>query len=384
MGRKIGKRMSKTLLKYETILNEITKRIKNGEFLDSGKLPTEEQLATQYNCSRPTVRKALESLEDACIISTIKGSGTYLSPKIINGPPFGLDSDTKGTSNLLLGLLFQDFGPSYIFDTICNQLTKIVAEKGYSMVYGGYVSSDSADFASQVNLFAQRLIALKVDGVFFAPFEYCSDRDTLNHTVLKEFEKAHIAVVLIDTDVYDFPKRSNLDLVSLDHIQSGYTITDHLLSQGAKKIVFVAPPNSAHTIKLRTIGFNAALIDHNIIPSKNNYQELNPENHAEVKTMIEQNLPEGIVCSNDTCANNLIDSLLSLGYKIPENFLIGGFDDSCAVSKLRIPLTSIKQPLAGIAREAVRTMFRRIEYPTLEYTTIRLQGTLVIRKSSIR
>lgn len=374
----------KALLKYETILLELRQRIANGEFSEQGKLPTEGELATQYNCSRPTIRKALDELEDSGFLITRKGSGTYLSQEIIESPLSVEINGGKGSRNLLLGLLFQDFGPSYIFDTICNQLTKIAAETGYSMVYGGYVSSDSADFSTQVNLFVQRLINLKVDGVFFAPFEYCVDRDALNHQVLQQFEKAHIAVVLIDTDVDDFPKRSNIDLVSLDHIQSGYIITNHLILQGAKRIIFIAPPNSAHTIKLRTIGFNASLIDNDIIPLKRNYVELNPDNHLEVKKCIDELMPEAIVCSNDTCASNLVDSLLKIGYKVPDDILVAGFDNSSAISKLRVPLTSIMQPLAGIAREAVRTMFRRIENPHSDYTTIRLQGTLVIRKSSAR
>ncbi|MGP1507344.1 MAG: substrate-binding domain-containing protein [Sphaerochaeta sp.] len=372
---------NKTVLKYETILISLEKRIALGEFSEKGKLPTEAELTHEYNCSRPTIRKALHDLKDREILSTIKGSGSFLSLKVPSIKP--IERSSGSNANLLLGLLFQDLGPSYIFDTICNQITKIVAESGYSIVYGGYLNLEIADFKTQVKLFVERLIKLKVNGVFFAPFEYSSERDKLNHFIINEFDKANIPVVIIDRDVDDFPKRSHADLISLDHIQSGYLITNHVIQQGAKKIIFISPPNSAHTIKLRLIGFNAACIEASLQIQQNSII-IDPNNQEEVEKIMRTESPDAIICSNDRCAINLIDSLLAIGYEIPKDILIAGFDNISTMSKLQIPLTSIMQPLSGIAKEAVKTMFERIKNPTSNITTIRLPGTLIVRKSTTR
>lgn len=373
--------IEKTVLKYETILQELRLRIVNGEFTTSGRLPIGEELADFYNCSRPTIKKVLNELQEDGLIVTKKGSGTYLSP---NKNQMSISEKKQNPSNLLFGLLFQNNGPSFIFDTLCNQLTQIVAEKGYSIVYGGYISIESPDFLTQVEHFVKRLISLKVNGVFFAPFEYCKNRDDLNHYVLNQLSEAHVSVVLIDTDVDDFPKRSDFDLVSLDHIQAGYVLANHLITCGVRQIIFIAPPNSSHTIKLRAIGFSSALFDHDIPLSKANFVELDPENKNEVQTCMASMKPEAIVCSNDVCAINLMESLRELGYRIPEDALICGFDNTNAITKTKVPLTSIRQPLSEITREAVRTMFRRIKSPDAAYTTIRLEGELVIRKSTTR
>ena len=155
------------------------------------------------------------------------------------------------------------------------------------------------------------------------------------------------------------------------------------IQQGAKKIIFISPPNSAHTIKLRLIGFNAACIEASLQIQQNSII-IDPNNQEEVEKIMRTESPDAIICSNDRCAINLIDSLLAIGYEIPKDILIAGFDNISTMSKLQIPLTSIMQPLSGIAKEAVKTMFERIKNPTSNITTIRLPGTLIVRKSTTR
>lgn len=71
--------------KYKIIENDIREKIKSQEYLPNCKLPTEKQLAEQFDSSRITVRKALQNLAIEGLIQKKIGDGTYVSePTIVN------------------------------------------------------------------------------------------------------------------------------------------------------------------------------------------------------------------------------------------------------------------------------------------------------------
>ena len=54
----------KTELRYLDLKYDICKHIYKGTYIDGGHIPSERQLAADYNVSRITVRKALELMEE--------------------------------------------------------------------------------------------------------------------------------------------------------------------------------------------------------------------------------------------------------------------------------------------------------------------------------
>ena len=55
--------MSKKKPLYSAIVDDLQKRIAEGEYQPGENLPTESELCEQYNVSRITVRKAISCLE---------------------------------------------------------------------------------------------------------------------------------------------------------------------------------------------------------------------------------------------------------------------------------------------------------------------------------
>lgn len=72
---------------FLTIANELQKRINDGTYVTSQKLPSEYDLAAEFGVSRLTVRKAIDSLIGQNILVKEKGKGTYVmkQPKIQSG-----------------------------------------------------------------------------------------------------------------------------------------------------------------------------------------------------------------------------------------------------------------------------------------------------------
>lgn len=66
------------MAKYETVFKDIVKRITNNEFIDTNKLPTENELIEYYQVSRNTIRSAINVLKERGYIYPIQGSGYYI------------------------------------------------------------------------------------------------------------------------------------------------------------------------------------------------------------------------------------------------------------------------------------------------------------------
>jgi DNA-binding GntR family transcriptional regulator len=64
-------------LVYAVVAERIEKRIRAGEFGESGRLPRREQLAAHYGVSESSVRKALHSLERRGLVRIMPAKGTF-------------------------------------------------------------------------------------------------------------------------------------------------------------------------------------------------------------------------------------------------------------------------------------------------------------------
>ena len=63
---------------YEKIAEDIKKKINEGYYVTAQKLPSEYDLADEYDISRLTVRKAINLLIDQNVLIKLSGKGTYV------------------------------------------------------------------------------------------------------------------------------------------------------------------------------------------------------------------------------------------------------------------------------------------------------------------
>lgn len=66
---------------FESIVDEVRRRIESGQLTSGQRLPPERDLALQFGVSRATLREAFRVLESMSLIESRMGSGRYVAPE---------------------------------------------------------------------------------------------------------------------------------------------------------------------------------------------------------------------------------------------------------------------------------------------------------------
>ncbi len=358
---------SSRVAKHRRVFDHLLESIQAGDLKPGDRLPSEAELGKLFHASRITVAKAVLDLQRMGLVTRRPGAGTH-----VQGP--------RQATGRTFGLLIPELGLTEIFEPICHGMMRSSFARPDALLWGN-ASSTVREAAKEAEQLVQSFILQKVSGVFFAPIELTSEKDTVNRRIARSLERAQIPVVLLDRCYMSYPERSPHDLVGVDNRRVGYIAASHLLSMGMRRLVFVAEEHTANTVDARAIGVCEALRSCDLTPEVNPMVRGNPEDEEFVRKIMDEAKPEGIVCANDLTAARLMQVLLRIGVRIPEDVAIVGIDDVKYASLLPVPLTTVHQDCAGIGAVAMATMLERLEHPELPIRDVLVPTRLVVRKS---
>ena len=354
--------------KHRQVFEHVLADIESGKLKEGDRLPTEAELVKQFGASRPTVARALHDLQNMELVERKVGSGTYVHR-----------AQKKGKS-WQFGLLIPGLGSTEIFEPICGQLARLAQKQNHTLLWGDFGEKQGDPDRDLIEQVCDSYIRQGVAGVFFAPLELTEDKDRVNHSVIAAMKSADIPIILLDRDIVQFPQRSSLDLVGIDNRQAGFLITSHLISLGCRRVDFLSRPGSASTVMLRIAGYREALFEKGISPDPSWIHGVDPSDEKLVKSIVESGA-KAIICANDLTAANLMRTLDTLGYTVPQKIRVAGFDDVRYAELLHPSLTTIHQPCAEIGTIAMQAMLERIKNPKLPPRDILVHSTLVVRQS---
>ncbi|BDS05018.1 hypothetical protein NT6N_00580 [Oceaniferula spumae] len=359
--------MSNSKPRYLQIYEELLLHIRERKYLPGDLLPTESEMCEEYQVSRPTIAKALKLLSDEKLVKRKAGFGTQvLAP---------------GKAKQKVGFLIPRLQETEIFEPICISIAETAAAAGVKMMLPAEITA-SDDLKIQTEAMAKQLIDAKVHGVFFAPAEHVIDPQSFNYMILERLRKHGIHVVLLDRDLYRWPRQTRCDLIGIDNIEAGYVVATHLLEAGCQRLAFVTRGNPAMTVQLRRMGCREALVQKGLLATSLYTLDYHTEEPGESVDELLENGVDGIICANDSTAATLMRNLLDRDIDIPGKVKVCGFDDVKYASLLSVPLTSYKQPCKEIGRVAAEIMINRIKFPDEPVRRVTIQGQLIERKSS--
>jgi GntR family transcriptional regulator, arabinose operon transcriptional repressor len=353
--------------KYVRIMESLRADLTSGQYRTGARLPSEAELVRKFGVSRMTVIKAIRQLQQEGLLVRRTGSGTFAAS--------GREEEGR-----VFGLLIPDLGQTEIFEPICHGMVRTPSAKTHSLLWGHSLATTEHKEEEAESL-CWRYIEQKVAGVFFAPVEFSPQREAVNRKILKALDNAGIPVILLDRTGLPYPATSPYDLVGIDNRRAGYIVTDHLLRQGAKQVAFLAREGSAETVDDRIVGYREALLAHGIKRLKNLVVRGDATDTALIKSLVKGQKVDAFVCANDLTAANLMQTLIGLGIRIPDEVRIVGIDDVKYASLLPIPLTTFRQPCSAIGAVSMCAMQERINNPQLPARSILLDGELVVRGS---
>ncbi|HEU4974363.1 MAG TPA: LacI family DNA-binding transcriptional regulator [Baekduia sp.] len=199
-----------------------------------------------------------------------------------------------------------------------------------------------------------QLAGRAVDGMVFASA-------TLGSRSAEIFSRAGLPVVLLNRRVDE----AQVDLVISDNYNGGQLAGRFLADLGHRRIALIAGPANTSTSRDREAGFREALeargaqLDERLrragdYSHQSGYQWC-------IDLMRLDPPPTAIFCANDVVAFGALDAAKRLGVRVPEDLSILGFDDIEMASWEVFSVTTIRQPLARMAKLAVRMLIERLE-----------------------
>lgn len=358
--------------KHQQVYSTLLREIESGRWKEGSRLPSEAQLVERFGHSRITVGRALRDLQAAGYISRRAGSGSFVARPSDSG-------------RLSFGLLIADLGETDIFEPICRGMMASSRAREHALIWGSSAGdsapNDAAGRGERAWQLCRHYIERAVDGVFFAPVEMTPTPGDINHRIARALEEAGIPVVLLDRTVTPYPDPGHHDLVGIDNRRASYVMTDHLLSLGARRIVFVRQPNSAPTVDARAAGYREAMYTNHAPLDHLEAGRLDPADEHAVRTMLDAERPEGIVCANDRTAGRLMHTMRRLGVRIPDDVRLVGIDDVEYAKLLPVPLTTLRQPTQQLGEVALSVMLERVARRDLPPRDTRLRCELIVRES---
>lgn len=331
---------------YRIIYDYLREKIEKQEYQPSQQLPTEAELAEQFQVSRITSRRALAELERHGYIYRKRGSGSYVKAPI---KPEQLERNGQDGLNRLISMILPFEDASGMIDYI-RGASNLLNSMGYYLS----IHQSGGDSENERSLI-KTLRDQGIPGIIFYPVDDRNNFDVLHALYLEDYP-----LVTIDKNFESIP----LGSIVSDNFAGGYMGASKLIELGHRNIGFVSSVSieSTSSVRNRYFGYCRALKD-NQIPVDNRIVVLNAIEHARkgkgewLKSLFEvfqQYDVTAIQAENDLVAIDLLKFAADIGLRVPQDVSIIGFDNHELTKHLEVPLSTIEQDFYGIGQKAAQ------------------------------
>ncbi len=184
-----------------------------------------------------------------------------------------------------------------------------------------------------------------------------------------------------------FTRTSHPDIcyVDCDNYAGGRLAAKHLIDLGHRRITMVRGSSSSVSSNDRFSGYREAMenagltIDGSHLMRMPTPTEGIPEF---VRIMSERNRPTAVFCWSDDVAFQCMRILRELAIRVPDDVSVVGYDSSDACDHVTPALTSVKQPIFEMAREASEMLVALVNRQNLTRRQIIYPPSLDIRFST--
>jgi len=274
---------------------------------------------------------------------------------------------TSRTIGLVLERPTHDVFLAPYLNAVFNAVMNVAEDRQYDvLIFSQHKSSTVTEFTNQ-------LLDGRVDGIIL-----------IAGTVLQQIAKDVHAYGLPVTTLF-MPQIPGIPRLLANNAMGIRQAMAHLVERGHKKIGFLSGPVTLVDSIERRDSFHASVVEFGC--EWNSSWEFCGEfsqpggYEAALHILSQPNRPTALCSANDEMAAGAYLAAKSLGLRIPHDLSIVGFDDTAQAEFLHPPLTTIRQPMADIGREAAEHLIAIIEGHSVAQTTL-FHTSLVVRQST--
>lgn len=330
---------------YTGIAKNLKMRIRQNVF-ENDRLPSERQMAIDYNINRITLRKALNILFEEGLITKISTKGTFVA----KGNAVKKEITGK---KIAFFLIDRNIGNSF-HGTIISHLQKCLQENNNSLLFYYIRNHNDLD-----NILRSKAKCKEIDGVIV--------HGLTTPALLKKMKRLKSPIVLLGHLMRADLIEEQFDQIAENCFDYAYKATKMLIKQGGEKIAFVDGPSYQWGMQAQT-GYMKALEESNIKYHEKFICRCDREtisNGVKMAKQIATLKPSAIFVRSETLMRGLYDGFQALGIKIPEDINIislGHPGDSIEhLDLIRIVLDPI-----DFAEKARDVLMKRLLFPRLE------------------
>jgi LacI family transcriptional regulator len=177
------------------------------------------------------------------------------------------------------------------------------------------------------------------------------------------------------------------DQVGSDNVEGGRMVAQYFMGHGLQHFALIGGLQRATPIRDRELGFRQALEQAGHALPQNKYRRSESFTYqsgreAARELLLTNPTPEAIFCVNDMLALGAIDGIKSMGFHVPQDVWVVGYDDIELSSWDAYDLTTVRQPIQAMVNEAVDLLLAKIANPGKAQVLMKLPNDLVVRSSS--
>lgn len=338
----------------------------------SNKRVTIKHIADLAGVSLATVSRALK--DDPNTSEKTKEKILQLASKL-GYVPVSSERNHRNKHTGTIGIIFNDLNNPFYTETL-KEITSQLNEQDYSII----VCPSNYNLALEKRNILS-MVSRRVDGIIMSPI----DEQSENLGLLSDYS---MPTVLIDCYPVDY---NSLNYVYTDHKKGFRLAIEYLVNNGHKDILFMLSEQDKtlaghlNEVYQQTLeGFGLPFREELVIYS----EQLTIEGgYNTFKDLLTKDVAKkflnftSIIAMNDLLALGIYKVANELGFSIPGNYSIIGYDNIEAASVVTPQLTTIHQSRKRIGKESVDILLRHIAGESAERSSVCFEPYLVARGS---
>jgi LacI family transcriptional regulator len=336
---------------------------------------TIKRVAREAGVSPQTVSRVVNNHPDVSpetrqrvqqVINRLSYQPSYIARTLIQG-----HSRTLG----VVGTGLEYYGPSRTLSGIEKQADEL----GYTLQLSLIRQPERSD----VEQLWRDLLSRHVEGIIWAVPEIGNNRKWVQQV------NGGLTLPVVFLSMQANP---NLSVVAIDNRSGGKMATNHLLTQGYRRIGLITGPLDWWEAQQRRLGWEDALEEAGL-PIEEHFTvegDWTPASGEQsLRRLLEQSPDvEAVFICNDQMAMGALRTARQIGRRVPEDLAVVGFDDVPESPYFHPPLSTVKQDMVEVGRYAVRELCRLIaasqeRQAAVQPERILIQPRLIVRESSV-